>query len=48
MYAVIFKVEIKPEGKEEYLQLASELFSELNDIDGFINLKEPRYERTFI
>ncbi len=48
MYAVIFEVEIKPEGKEEYLQLASELFSELNDIDGFINLKEPRYEQTSI
>ncbi len=39
MYAVIFEVEIKPEGKEEYLQLASELFSELNDIDGFISVE---------
>ena len=48
MYAVIFEVEIKPEGKEAYLQLASELFSELNGIDGFINLKESRYERTSI
>jgi hypothetical protein len=32
MYAVIFEVEVKPERKEEYLQIASELRNELNDL----------------
>ena len=39
MYAVIFEVEIKPEGKEEYLKIASDLRNELNDIDGFISIE---------
>ena len=39
MYVVIFEVEVKPEGKEGYLQIASELRNELNDIDGFISVE---------
>lgn len=39
MYAVIFEVEVKPERKEEYLQIASELRNELNKIDGFISVE---------
>jgi heme-degrading monooxygenase HmoA len=39
MYAVIFEVEIKPEGKEEYLKIASDLRNELNDIEGFISIE---------
>ena len=39
MYAVIFEVEVKPEGKEEYLQIASELRKALKNIDGFISIE---------
>ncbi|UCH21297.1 MAG: antibiotic biosynthesis monooxygenase [Deltaproteobacteria bacterium] len=39
MYAVIFEVEVKPERKEEYLQIASELSNELSKIDGFISVE---------
>jgi heme-degrading monooxygenase HmoA len=39
MYAVIFEVEVKPERKEEYLQIASELRNELSKIDGFISVE---------
>jgi heme-degrading monooxygenase HmoA len=39
MYAVIFEVEVKPERKEEYLQIASELRDELNSIVGFISIE---------
>jgi heme-degrading monooxygenase HmoA len=39
MYAVIFEVEVKPERMQEYLQIASELWNELNSIDGFISIE---------
>ncbi len=39
MYAVIFEVEIKPEGKEDYLQIATDLRKELDQIDGFISVE---------
>jgi len=39
MYAVIFEVEIKLEGKEEYLQLAADLRNELDHMDGFISVE---------
>ena len=39
MYAVIFEVEIKAEGKEEYLTIAADLRKELKHIDGFISVE---------
>ena len=39
MYAVIFEVEIKPSGKDEYLSIAAELKNQLKKVDGFISIE---------
>ncbi len=39
MYAVIFEVDPKPEGKQEYLDIAGELRAELERADGFISIE---------
>ena len=39
MYAVIFEVKPKDEGKEEYLNIASELRKFLEDQEGFISIE---------
>ncbi len=39
MFAVIFEVNPKTEGKEEYLKIASELREFLKDRDGFISIE---------
>lgn len=39
MIAVIFEVMPKSSGKDQYLQIASELRQILNDIDGFISIE---------
>ena len=39
MYAVIFEVEVKRDGKERYLGLASKLRKELENLDGFISIE---------
>ncbi len=39
MYAVIFEVEVKSSGKEEYLAIASKLKEQLVKIDGFISIE---------
>lgn len=39
MYAVIFEVKIKAEGKEQYLSIAAKLKEELIKMDGFISIE---------
>lgn len=39
MYAVIFEVEIKEEGKKEYLQIAARLKEQLIKMKGFISIE---------
>jgi len=39
MYAVIFEVHPKPEGKQEYLDIAGELRADLETADGFISIE---------
>ena len=39
MYAVIFEVEIKPDSKKKYLQIAAALRKELDGVDGFISIE---------
>lgn len=39
MYAVIFEVEIKAEGKEAYLAIAAKLKEQLVNMDGFISIE---------
>ena len=39
MYAVIFEVEPKPEGRTEYLELAAALSKELELMEGFISIE---------
>jgi heme-degrading monooxygenase HmoA len=39
MFAVIFEVEPKPDGKQEYLDIAAALRPELEKIDGFISIE---------
>lgn len=39
MIAVIFEVKPKSSGKDQYLQIASELRQMLKDIDGFISIE---------
>ena len=39
MYAVIFEVEAKPEGKSEYLEIAAALRKNLEMMDGFISIE---------
>lgn len=39
MFVVIFEVEPRPERHQEYLQIATELKSELERIDGFISVE---------
>ncbi len=39
MYAVIFEVWVKPEGKDEYLQIAAEMREKVAQIDGFISVE---------
>ena len=39
MYAVIFEVEPNPEDKVTYLEIAAQLRSELETIDGFISVE---------
>lgn len=39
MYAVIFEVFVKEEGKNEYLAIAAELKEQLVKIDGFISIE---------
>ncbi len=39
MFAVIFEVFVKAEGKDEYLKLASELRGFLKDREGFISIE---------
>ncbi len=39
MYAVIFEVQPKPEHFDDYLSIAAELRSELEQIDGFISVE---------
>jgi len=39
MYAVIFEVEVKAEGKEEYLAIAAKLRKELENLEGFISIE---------
>jgi heme-degrading monooxygenase HmoA len=39
MYAVIFEVEPKPGRRQDYLDIAAALKSELERIDGFISLE---------
>jgi heme-degrading monooxygenase HmoA len=39
MFAVIFEVEPKPEGKAEYLDIAAALRQDLEKLDGFISIE---------
>lgn len=39
MIVVIFEVEPRPEGRDEYFALASELREELEKIEGFISVE---------
>ena len=39
MYAVIFEVEPKPDGKAEYLEIAGALRQDLEKLDGFISIE---------
>jgi len=39
MFAVIFEVEPKPEGKTEYLEIAAALRQDLEKLDGFISIE---------
>ena len=39
MYAVIFEVEPKPEHREDYLETAAALLTELEQISGFISVE---------
>ena len=39
MYAVIFEVEIKAEGKDAYLAIATKLKEQLVNMDGFISIE---------
>ncbi len=39
MIAVIFEVEPKPDGRQEYLDIAAELRPLLQEIDGFISIE---------
>ena len=39
MYAVIFEVEPKPEGRAEYLEIAAALSKDLEMMDGFISIE---------
>ena len=39
MYAVIFEVEVKPSGKDEYLAIAAKLKEQLVKVDGFISIE---------
>ncbi len=39
MYAVIFEVYPKPEGRQEYLDIAGTLRQELEKMDGFISIE---------
>ncbi len=39
MYAVIFEVKPKTEGKDEYLKIASELRAFLENREGFVSIK---------
>jgi len=39
MFAVIFEVEPKPEGKAEYLDIAAALRQDLEKMDGFISIE---------
>ncbi len=39
MYAVIFEVEVKPEGKDIYLQIAAKLKEQLVNQKGFISIE---------
>jgi heme-degrading monooxygenase HmoA len=39
MYAVIFEVEPKPEGKSEYFEIAATLKENLETMDGFISIE---------
>ena len=39
MFAVIFEVDPKPDGQQEYLDLAASLRPELEKIDGFVSIE---------
>ncbi|WP_373034015.1 antibiotic biosynthesis monooxygenase [Sulfurovum sp.] len=39
MYAVIFEVKIKEEGKDQYLAIAAKLKEQLIQMDGFISIE---------
>ena len=39
MYAVIFEVEVKPDGKERYLEIAGKLKEQLVKMKGFISIE---------
>ena len=39
MYAVIFEVEAKPEHREDYLQTAAALLTELEQVPGFVSVE---------
>jgi len=39
MYVVIFEVEVKPEGKERYLEIAGKLKEQLVKMEGFISIE---------
>lgn len=39
MHAVIFEVELKLDGKDEYLEIAAQLKALLSTIDGFISIE---------
>jgi len=39
MIAVIFEVELKPDGKAEYLEIAAELKVLLDELEGFISIE---------
>ena len=39
MHAVIFEVEPKPDGREEYLEIAAALRADLEKMDGFISIE---------
>lgn len=46
MFAVIFEVQPRPERFDEYLELAAQLKPELQRIDGFIDVKRYRSQRS--
>ena len=39
MYAVIFEVKVKADGKDEYLSIASKLKEQLINMEGFISIE---------